>query len=97
MVGANEQNCIFAGQTASSGAIGIYSRVNNAYEKYNQSDIILPQYASSELEFTCENGVYSLTYNNQTITLNTATITSRNWQKLNIADTTFSDVIILPL
>ena len=97
-VGSDSQNCIFGGQDGRDGSIGVYVRVNNAYEKYEHSnDGVLSVNVETPVEFKYDNGSISVKANNTTKSLTSSTITARSYVKTNITSNQMKELLIMPL
>ena len=97
-VGSNSQNCIFGGQDGRDGSIGVYVRVNNAYEQYDHSsDGVLSIGVETPVEFKYNNGAISVKANNTTKSLTSSTITARSYVKCNILSNQMKELLIMPL
>ena len=79
-MGQDVNNCILLGQISSNGNIGIFIKRNGSYAAQEQSGTdVIQRNVETELEYTLNNGVHTLSANNVTLTLNNNLITSRNY------------------
>ena len=85
IVGADSNNHLFAGQVGYTGTIGVYVRVNNSYETYQNHDHVLVRNTDNLITFTSNNNVHSVNYGNATKTVTSSTITSREYVATNIS------------
>ena len=99
IVGADENNHLFGGQTGYSGTFGVFVRVNGSYEISNFVDHSLPKNTDTLITFTSNNNVHSVTHGSVTKTVTSNTITARNYVKAKVDDSQnpMTDLLIMPL
>lgn len=97
-IGSDANNNIFFGCVGSSGQLGVYSRVNGSYEVTDIKSNVFSNNSTSTVEFECKDGVLTCSANNQTVTINISTISSRTYQAVHTKDNgAVSNILIMPL
>ena len=98
-IGSDNNNLILFGNTGSRGHIGIFVKVNGSFVAYNQEQYLLAQ-TWTELSYTYENGVQTISDGTHTVTVNNSQITGRNYVYFRNASSNrnpIKELMILPL
>ena len=96
-VGSNSSNCIFGGLDGRAGGLGVYVKVNGSYERYQQTDGVIPMNTDALIEFKYDNGVITVKYGNTTKSVSSSTITTRTYVKANVITNIMKELLIMPL
>jgi len=98
-IGSDSNNFILFGNTGSRGNMGIYVKVGGSYVA-NQDKFPLSAQTWTELTYTYENGVQTITDGTETVTVNNSQITARNYIRFFNPSTNknpIKELMILPL
>lgn len=98
-VGSNSNNLLLFGNVGSRGQIGLFVKVNGSYVA-NDSVTALSAQTWTELTYTYEDGVQTITDGNNTVTLTNSQITARSYVYFRCASSNknpIKEILFLPL
>ena len=100
-VGSDTNNCLLfwltgSGYQGALGSMGVFANVKGSYADYQSVECVVDD-SVWEMEYTYNNGVYTITDGTNSSTITDSQITSRTYVKVNVNRSTLRNLIIMPL